>query len=337
MNLKLSIILPCYNVSAYISQCLNSIYSQKLSEEEFEVICVNDCSTDNTVEIIQSFQAKYKNLKLLHHDVNKNLGASRNTGFKYATGKYVWFVDSDDFLADECLPLILSELEINKLEIVEINSYLTKPETNPLFLEANYKSDSKIMCGGDYLKELLNSPYWGCKVEVWRRIFLKEFLQKNSFTFSEILFGVEDVIFFYQTFSICQRFKHLSIYGYIYRNDSVESITNSPKNRGLKLAVKIIVFLKVIEFFRNAVFFTNYEKIKAIETYRWALKKISRKIFLLDTDNLKMYFFKIYPFNQYICNQLTWFESKLILNKLLIKSINAIFVPIVKIHKLFKK
>jgi len=338
MNIKLSIILPCYNVSKYITQCLNSIFSQNISEQDFEVICVNDCSTDNTAEIIQLFQTKHKNLILLHHDVNKNLGASRNTGFRHARGKYVWFVDSDDYLADNCLAVILSELETCTIEIIEINSHLTQPQTNPLFIEANYKSDSEVITGIEYLSQLIKTPYWGRKVEVWRRIFSSEFLRKNNFIFSETLFGVEDVIFFYKTLFECQKFKHLSTFGYFYRNDSVNSMTNSCNNRGLKLAVRIIVTLEVIEFFRKDSHINDPEfKQKAIGTYQWSFNQFIRKIYLLDSENLSGYFAKIEPYNSYIRKQLIWYKAFLISNRLLLKGIMVIFAPLKKIHNFTKK
>lgn len=333
MNIKLSIILPCYNVYAYISQCLDSIFSQKISENEFEVICVNDCSTDNTKKIIEDYQQLYPNLYLIEHEINKNLGASRNTGLLHSKGKYIWFVDSDDFLNDNCLEAILSEIEINNLEIIEINSYLTQPQVNNLFLDANYKSDSEIITGIDYLKQLINTPFWGRKVEVWRRIFSREFLDKNNFMFSETLFGVEDVIFFYRTLVVCQKFKHLSIYGYVYRNDNADSITNNSKNQGLKLAVRIIVTLEVIELFKNEFEIADTEFAhRAIHTYYWSLNKFSKKIFLLDKENLNMYFEKIAPFKKYISKHLSWYMSNFISNRLLVKGINAIFAPLKKIH-----
>lgn len=336
--MKLSIILPSYNVGEYIGDCLNSIYTQDLLEVDYEVICVNDCSTDGTPEIIRQYQSKHLNLFLINHEVNKNLGASRNTGLLYAKGKYVWFVDPDDNITENCLSIILSELENNELDILEINSNLTNPKENPLFLEANYNADSIVMNGYDYLKQLINTPYWGRKVEVWRRIFRKDFLDVNKFTFSESLFGVEDVIYFYKTMVLCKRFKHLAHYGYVYRNDRADSMTNSSKNKGLKLAVRIVVTLEVIEFFKNDILINDDEfKQKAIKTYKWSLSKFIRKIFLLDAENLNGYLTKINPYKPYIIKQLSWFKAILISNRLLVKGINAIFVPLKKAHNSIKK
>ena len=94
--IRLSIIIPFYNVEQYIAQCLDSVYRQDIPEEEYEVICVDDCSQDGSLEIVKQYQKKHVNLILLKHEVNKKLGAARNTGFNTAKGNYIWHVDSDD-------------------------------------------------------------------------------------------------------------------------------------------------------------------------------------------------------------------------------------------------
>ena len=99
---KLSIILPCYNVERYIADCLDSIYTQDLTEDEFEVICVNDCSTDGTREVIENY-ASHSNLTLIDHAENLTAGGARNTGIKAAKGEYIWFVDPDDMVKLNCL------------------------------------------------------------------------------------------------------------------------------------------------------------------------------------------------------------------------------------------
>ena len=96
--IRLSFILPFYGVENYIGSCLDSIYRQDIPEDQYEVICINDCSPDNSEQIVMQYAKKHTNLKLIKHEVNKKLGAARNTGLKAALGKYVWFIDTDEFL-----------------------------------------------------------------------------------------------------------------------------------------------------------------------------------------------------------------------------------------------
>ena len=95
--IRMSFILPFYGVERYIGKCLDSIYHQDIPEDQYEVICINDCSPDNSEQIVLQYAQEHTNLKLIKHDVNKKLGAARNTGLRAAQGNYVWFIDTDDF------------------------------------------------------------------------------------------------------------------------------------------------------------------------------------------------------------------------------------------------
>lgn len=93
---KISVIIPFYNTSKYIGKCLESLVGQALSDIEF--IFVNDCSTDNSLEIVQDFAKKDNRIKIINNSVNLKQGASRNIGIKAADGEYIGFIDSDDWI-----------------------------------------------------------------------------------------------------------------------------------------------------------------------------------------------------------------------------------------------
>ncbi|HNP17412.1 MAG TPA: glycosyltransferase family 2 protein [Fulvivirga sp.] len=98
-KVTLSIIIPVYNVEKYILQCIESIYqsTNTVYLQDFEVIVVDDCSPDSSILVIEECLNKYENIKLFTHEVNKGLGGARNTGIKNSKGKFVTFLDSDDF------------------------------------------------------------------------------------------------------------------------------------------------------------------------------------------------------------------------------------------------
>ena len=96
--IRLSIIIPFYNVEQYIALCLDSVYHQDIPEEEYEVICVDDCSPDSSIAIVEEYAKKHTNLVVVRNQYNRKLGGARNAGMEVATGRYVWFVDSDDFV-----------------------------------------------------------------------------------------------------------------------------------------------------------------------------------------------------------------------------------------------
>ena len=96
--IRLSFIVPFYNVEPYIEECVRSLYAQDIPQEEYEVICVDDCSPDGSRAIVERLQKEYPTLRLLIHTENKRQGGARNTGMRESNGKYVWFVDADDYI-----------------------------------------------------------------------------------------------------------------------------------------------------------------------------------------------------------------------------------------------
>lgn len=102
--MKVSIIIPIYNVAPYIEACLQSVFNQ--TYKDIEIIIIDDCGTDNSMEIAEKIVSAYNGefcIKILHHNQNKGLSAARNTGIKRATGEYIFFLDSDDTLPNNSI------------------------------------------------------------------------------------------------------------------------------------------------------------------------------------------------------------------------------------------
>ena len=117
---ELSIIIPVYNVQKYLEDCLLSIYKQSLSLETFEVIAVNDGSTDSSIDILREYGEIYPNLIIISQE-NKGLSKARNNGLAVASGKYVFFMDSDDFLCLDSLASLLSKAVEYDLDVLRFD------------------------------------------------------------------------------------------------------------------------------------------------------------------------------------------------------------------------
>ena len=209
----LSIIIPFYNVEQYIAQCLDSVYHQDIPEEEYEVICVNDGSPDNSREIVIEYQKTHKNLILIEHEHNKKLGAARNTGRSIARGKFIWNVDSDDYIADNCLKSILEQCERNDLDILMFNlAEFTDTRTQ--------KADFPFNLHGGVLDGLTclnnNIPHIGRFCPVWRYVYSKEFLDRNSIYSPEINMG-EDVPYAFKALLLAKKILLVNEVYYHYR------------------------------------------------------------------------------------------------------------------------
>lgn len=109
--MKLSIIIPTYNCEKYIGNCLDSCLSQDIPKDEYEIICVDDGSVDESLKIIQKYIRNYNNIRCIEHGCNLGVSSARNSGLKEMKGDYCLFIDADDFISDNCLNKCLKQLE----------------------------------------------------------------------------------------------------------------------------------------------------------------------------------------------------------------------------------
>lgn len=121
--MKLSIIIAAYNVEQFIAKCVASCYDES-HNVFYEIVLVDDGSTDNTAEIVRTLQVEYKNLKLIEK-VNEGLGAARNTGIEAAAGDYIWMIDGDDFLQPGIVQSVLDEIDRYKADMYALNYQVT--------------------------------------------------------------------------------------------------------------------------------------------------------------------------------------------------------------------
>jgi glycosyltransferase involved in cell wall biosynthesis len=226
--IKLSFIVPFYGVEPYIGQCLNSLFVQDLPESEYEVICVNDCSPDNSEQIVLGYQKAHSNLVLIRHEVNKRLGAARNTGLSAAKGKYVWFVDSDDFVKGNCIRTIIDCCERNDLQVF----HWSIKDNHGKWISKFERSD--IVSGID---DLLDGS--GDVTYPWNRVYQRRFLLDNNLWFNDLWGG--DVIHTICALNKAVRMMTSPECYYYYRTDNVNSDMRSPVT-----ANKVISFCYVL-------------------------------------------------------------------------------------------
>lgn len=121
--MKLSIIIPVYNTESYLKRCLDSIFNQDLPPSDYEVIVINDGSTDNSLEILKEFEKKHENLVLLTQE-NKGEAVTRNKAIEISIGNYIAFVDSDDAISENTFLNIMRYIERYDLDLLYLNIHL---------------------------------------------------------------------------------------------------------------------------------------------------------------------------------------------------------------------
>lgn len=200
---RLSIIIPFYNVEQYIAQCLDSVYKQDIPEAEYEVICVDDASPDGSRDIVKEYQKKHKNLILVEHENNMELGAARNTGLRKANGKYIWHMDSDDKIEFNCLKKILTICETKQLDVLEFGFIDWYPDKTTSSREWEIIRKSKVMTGQEYINAHF-LPCFGQICPIWRRVYRNDFLKENCIVSPPINMG-EDEPFAIHVFATAKR------------------------------------------------------------------------------------------------------------------------------------
>lgn len=259
---QFSFIIPIYNSSQFIDDCFTSIFSQK--NISFEIICVDDGSTDNSIEKIKEYQKQYTNIVLVQQD-NSGPGVARNTGFAHAQGEYIWFVDSDDYIAENILSLLhMNALEHNS-DIMCFNSITVKNRS------ARIKAGSDIVCRKLTASEALifepSAP--------WARIYKRDFLIENKMQFPPYYFA-EDLVETSRLFSCCTAIHKTETDAYIYYDNS-KSISkahylSSQRKNDFSMIARILKNLSE----QSSVFSYEFEYIliKHAQTYIANLKKL---------------------------------------------------------------
>lgn len=216
MNDLISIILPVYNVEKYLDTCLTSIVNQ--TYKNFEIIIVNDGSTDNSKRICEKYKCKYNFIKMINKQ-NAGLGEARNTGLSYVSGKYVIFIDSDDYIEPNMVENLYMDMVNNNVDTV-IGGF-TKVWANKKYKNLNMYAGKKI-CGNDLKKFVLpkmfaNNGKGHIEMSVWKTIFSHSIIKSNNIRFPDRSLISEDIIFDIQYFSYAQSVFFSENCGYCYR------------------------------------------------------------------------------------------------------------------------
>ena len=213
---KLSFILPCYNVERYVADCLDSIYAQDLPEDEYEVICVNDCSTDGTREVIVRYAEHHSNLTHIDHKENLTAGGARNTGINAAQGEYIWFVDPDDMVKSKMVSEVCELAHEAQLDILMFN-FDAVYENGEFMTSVKLFGDSEVMNGQDFTLTYFPGQFSELCI-IWRCLFRTRFLKENNLSFPQMR-KAQDVVFLWKATLTASQMQSIDKLAYIYRGN----------------------------------------------------------------------------------------------------------------------
>jgi len=270
--MKISIIVPVYNVEKYLNKCMDSIINQTL--KDIEIICVDDGSTDDCPNILDEYAKKDNRIKVIHK-VNEGYGKAINVGVKAATGEYIGIVESDDCILPKMFETLYCKAEENNLDLIkssyylywenlDIKQYIWKSE-----LEEYY---DKVLTRDDYELLFRFSPV------NWTGIYKRTFLEKNNIYHNETPgASYQDTGFLFQVMSFVSRAMWIKDAFYLYRQDNPAA--------SIKSKSKMYALIDEYNFIENIL--RTHGKTKELELYYYHRMKGHKYTFNRIDDNLK--------------------------------------------------
>lgn len=213
MAIKISFILPCHNVEKYVRHCLDSILSIKLPVVEFEVLCFDDCSRDETPRILDCYAESYVNIHVYHSPRNVGIGKGRNFLLDKAKGQYVWFVDSDDSIVSSSVVDLLEHAEKEKLDVLAFN-FNDLDEDGSILKIGRLFENSNTQSGVDFVKNTFGGYLANYIGFVWRFLYRREYLLENNLSFPAG--NWEDTVYMPKSMISANRISSTAMVGYEY-------------------------------------------------------------------------------------------------------------------------
>lgn len=220
---KISIVVPIYNVSKYLDECLRSVKNQTL--RDIEVICIDDGSTDNSLDIVKSYVAEDSRFKFITKP-NAGYGDSMNRGFDAAEGKYIGIVESDDYIAPNMFETLYNVAELNNCEVVKSDyfEFNSNQKKNQTYINTVSKSEYY----GKVVSYQTCPSLFHFRMNTWTGIYLNNFIRSNKIKHNVTPGAAyQDNGFWFQTLSLAKKIVFVNQAFYHYRQDNPNSSINS--------------------------------------------------------------------------------------------------------------
>ena len=265
--LKLSIIVPVYNVEKYIDKCLKSLVNQTL--QDIEIIIVNDGSQDKSAEIIEKYVTQNLGKIKYYEKKNGGLSSARNYGLEYATGEYVVCLDSDDYVEKNMYEEMYNLAKKEKSDMVECDFIWEWEYGKKVF---DKRRDYKIK------KEMMKRP----RVVAWNKIYKRELLNKTKTRFPESLI-YEDLEFFYKLLPYLNKISYINKY-FVHYTQREDSISNTQTE---KTGDIFKILDSIFDFYKEKNLYNKYKKELKYMSRRILLGSSMKRILKIKDNNIK--------------------------------------------------
>lgn len=258
-EINLTIAVAIYNIEKYLPKCLESLLNQSI-KENYEILLINDGSTDNSLKICEEFLIKGLKAEILTKK-NEGLSSVRNLAINEAKGKYIFFIDGDDWIEKNTIGTIFSNIEEFDMLVFGFHWIFSK------IIEEDFRFKKDEILIENIENEIFKN---NINTAVWNKVFKKEIILKNNLKFPELK-GAEDYLFIYEYLLKCERIKKISIPLYNY-NQRENSLSNEKKEyfyiNTLKVYEELIKRNK-----KQDIYFIKY----ILENYVYLIREYNKK------------------------------------------------------------
>lgn len=282
-EVKLSIVIPFHNVREYLENSLKTVVNQTL--KDIEIICINDASDDGSEEIVQKFAQNDGRFKIINLETRHGQGYARNIGIENATGKYIGFVDADDWVKETMFEKLFNRAE-------KFNSDISMCKTT-LFNEQTQKEDFNGYYQLDALRDFFDKNFNAYEIKenilnfnvaIWNKIYRTDFLRNGNIRFPEG-FIYEDLPFFFETLLKSERMSIVDENLYYYR---INRPGSTMQDIGDKICNRIDMIEKAFYHIKNSPFYSEIET----DVLNWITEDIFHRASLIDVEFFEQYFNK---------------------------------------------
>lgn len=267
--MKVSIIVPVYNTEKYLRRCLDSLVNQTI--EDIEIIVINDCSPDNSKEILKEYEKKYKDkIKVFHNKTNKGIGYNRNYAIKKATGEYIGFVDSDDWVNETMYDKLYKKAKEDSLDLVLCNFHKMLEKENDLeeiaSSEISYFKNTNLKQTPNLLLDVELAP--------WNKLYKKELIKEIAFPEN---LKYEDTIFVLKAMARSKKIGMVDekLNYYLVRSKSETTVMNKKVYDILKVSKMMIDELKSHDYYNDVKDYVEAMTIRNL--FRYTLQQRYQK------------------------------------------------------------
>ncbi len=293
----ISVIIPVYNVEKYLHVCLNSVLNQ--TYQDFEIICIDDNSTDDSLEILEYFAKKDSRIKIIKQDFNQGPGHSRNCGLNVAKGKYIFFLDGDDWIDFNTFEILIKKADENDLDLLFFNELNFNDETHE-FSIGNSLDDEFISI---YENKVFNhfdldkKDLFNLSNNIWNKLYRKSFLDDNNIHFYNENLAYENIPFFYKVMVSADRISLMECRFYNYRKNKF----SLGKNNNEKIFDIFNIYWYVLDIFiENKPLYQYYKCVllnyifSSLEMKYDLIDDEFKERFFIETQSLFRNFIKYY-------------------------------------------